>query len=143
MKLTVRTGVCAALSAALLLASVGAGVTATGRNTSPGKHAGGVGTLAVGVSGFAVVDADGTLARKVNAKSVDVLDDGEYIVHFNSNVKKCAYTGNVSLSGDTGTPDPGYITLVGANGDPKSVYVSVYDSGGTGVNNGFTVLVTC
>lgn len=98
---------------------------------------------ASGISGFAVVDSDATLNRKLNAKSVAHDGVGSYIVRFNSNIRKCAYTGNVGLSGSSGVSSPGYVTVVGAGVDVKGVYVQTFDSSGTVTDLGFQLVVTC
>src|SRR6186713_346358 len=53
---------------------------------------------------FAVVNADGTLARNSGASFVTHNPGaGSYIVRFNRNVRNCAYTASIGLSGTSGT----------------------------------------
>lgn len=136
----------AVASAGLVLSCAGAaGAQIKTYNVGHAPAPEGVHTDASGVSGWAVVDAGGGLARKLNAKSVVHEEEiGSYVVNFNSNIRFCAYTGNVTLSGADGVPLPGYVTLVSANGNLKGVFVQTYDaSGALSDQLGFTVIVTC
>lgn len=94
----------------------------------------------------AVVNADGTLARGSNGvTSTTVPSDGPgaYSVHFPRNVTTCAYVATIGLSGSSGTSPAGFISVVGRNGDPNAVYVATDDTGGSGSNRGFHLLVGC
>ena len=139
MKSLVVAGLTAALSASLVLP--GAAYAAQGHNSGP--VAKGVHTDGTGVSGWAVVGSDGTIARKLNAKSASHLDVGEYEVLFNSNVRGCAYTGTVGLPGSSGSSDPGYMTVVGRASNSKGVYIETFDSTGARADLGFHLLVSC
>jgi hypothetical protein len=103
----------------------------------------GVHTEVSGVSGFAVVNSDGTLARRINAKSSVKNSTGTYVVHFNSVVTKCAYTGAIGLSGTSGSSSPGFITVVGRAGDAKGIFIQTFNSAGTLTDLGFHLVVTC
>ena len=144
MNRSLNTFAVATAAAGLILSSASAAGAATKAYNVGHAAPKGVHTTATGVSGWAVVDAGGTFARKLNAKTVSQDDTGSYIVGFNSNIRGCAYSGNVMLSGDTGVSDPGYVTFVGANGNSKGVYVQTFDATGNLSNGlGFSLIVTC
>jgi hypothetical protein len=146
MRRTVKNCIRGVTAVGILLATASAGAAApdmTQNVLKPGQK-GSVHTTATGVSGYAVVNADGTMARKLNAKSVThSAGSSSYVVHFNSNVRGCAYTGNVGLSGSSGTSGPGFITVVAAASDVKGVYISTFDGSGAGTERPFHLVVTC
>jgi hypothetical protein len=100
-------------------------------------------TMASGVPGWAVVDADGTLERKLNAKSVTKLGVGTYEVAFSSNVSKCAYSATIGLAINGGSPSPGYINVTGRSGNVKALFIKTYDTTATLADEGFHIVVSC
>ena len=92
---------------------------------------------------YAVVNADGSLARGFKGVTSAKSGTGAYIVTFNHNVTGCAYTASVGLSGSSGTSAPGYATVVGRNGTAAAVFVDTYDTSGAGTNLGFHMIVAC
>jgi hypothetical protein len=132
-----------ALTAVLASSVTFAGTASAGPRDNTGPGAKSVHTDAAGVSGWAVIDPDGTLARKLNAKSVLHVDTGIYAVSFNSNIRHCAYTATVGLSGSVGSSLPGYATVVALNEDTKGVYLKTFDSTGALADLGSHLLVSC
>jgi hypothetical protein len=114
---------------ALTGAVLGFGVTAT--------------YAATGVSGFIVVNSDGSKARGNNAKGSLRLTVGSYEADFNSTIIKCAYTGSVGLSGAGGTSPAGYLTVVARADNKKAVFVQTFNSSGQVADLGFHLEVTC
>ena len=94
---------------------------------------------------FAVVNADGTLARKSagNVLVTHTADSGSYIVRFNKHIRDCAYTATIGLSGASGTSARGFITVVAGASDPRRVFVTTDDVDGAPAERGFHLLVTC
>lgn len=99
--------------------------------------------MSTGVSGYAVVDADGTLARGLNATSVIVEGIGIYDVIFISDVSACAYHGNSGLSQAGGTPLPGYMSVSTMGSNPNAVHVETFDPKANFANLGFHLRVIC
>ena len=97
-----------------------------------------------GVSGWAVVNSDGSLARGHNATSViHTSGDSFYKVRFNSNVRRCEYNATIGQSGHEGEPSAAFVTVVGASASVEEVFVETYNSSGTGAEEGFHLNVTC
>lgn len=94
-------------------------------------------------SGFAVVDSDGTLARGQDAHSANHDGTGSYTVEFLHKVKGCAFTATTGLSGSVGDPPNGFVTVAGAFGDAKGVFVSTFDAAGNPADLGFHLNVRC
>jgi len=92
---------------------------------------------------FAVVNADGTLARRRNAVSAARLGTGQYEVVFRKDVRKCAYAGTIGLSGSVGSSAPGEITVVGRFGNDRGVFVTTHSSAGAFGDLGFHLAVHC
>jgi hypothetical protein len=92
----------------------------------------------------AVVNADGTVDRGKGVTSVThTAAAGSYIVHFDRNVRACAYTASIGLSGASGTSARGFITVVGAAADSNGVFVTTDDIAGAPAERGFHLVVTC
>ena len=143
MKLNAKSGICILAATGMALTTAGA-ANAAGRDNvlQPGQKT--ITIQAAGVSGHAVVNADGTIARKLNAKTVEhTPGSGVYIVNFNSNVRGCAYNATVGLGGSSGTSAPGFASVVGAAVSVKSVYVTTADKDGVTAERGFHLLVSC
>ena len=94
-------------------------------------------------SDFAVVNADGTLARGRNVLSVEHVSTGTYIVHFASNKTACAFVAAVGLGGSSGTSAPGYTTVVGSAADVNGVFMNTYNSSGVKADLGFHLVTAC
>jgi hypothetical protein len=92
---------------------------------------------------FAVVNDDASVARGTSDTSATADGTGAFIVHFNRNIRDCAYTGSIGLSGSVSTSNPGMIAVVGAAIDDHGVYVTTTDEAGNPANLGFHVVVTC
>jgi hypothetical protein len=92
---------------------------------------------------FAVVNANGTLARGFRAVSSSKLTTGRYQVIFNRDVSRCAFVATIGLSGSVGAATPGEITVVGRAGNPNGVFVTTHNSGGAFADNGFHLAVHC
>jgi len=99
---------------------------------------------ALGHSSWAVVGADGTLARNSgSALSVSVIHTvtGIYEVDFSTDVSHCAYVATLGDVG-TGTPLPGEVTVAGAT-NLDGVTVQTYDNTGAAADASFHLLVSC
>ena len=104
----------------------------------------GVGQPATVKSLWAVVDADGTLARGVGAVAVThTAGSGSYVVQFNQNVRACSYNSTIGLSGFSGTSARGFTTVVGAAADVNSVFVTTNDTAAATAERGFHLQVEC
>lgn len=94
-------------------------------------------------SGFAVVNSNGTLARGAAVQGSQRNATGSYTVDFLHSVKNCVFTATTGLSGSVGDPPNGYVTVAGANGDTKGVYVATFDASGNPADLGFHLNVRC
>jgi hypothetical protein len=92
---------------------------------------------------FAVVNANGTLARGHKAVSATRLGTGAYEVVFRKDVRSCAYLATIGLSGSAGSSLPGEITVVGRSGNDRGVFVTTHSSGGASADLGFHLAVHC
>jgi hypothetical protein len=92
---------------------------------------------------YAVVNADGSLARRNGAGSSARLGLGTYEVIFSRNVRDCVYTATIGLSGASGSSNPGEITVVGRATNVKGVFVTTHDSAGADADRGFHLVVNC
>ena len=92
---------------------------------------------------FAVVNANGTLARGAKAVSATRLGTGSYEVIFRKDVRKCAYVATIGLSGSAGSSLPGEITVVGRSGNDRGVFVTTHSSAGASADLGFHLAVLC
>jgi len=127
--------------------SVGIGI-AQGASSAPNTRSAHVQAPAVAFKTkaqtlFAVVNADGTLARGYGALSSKHLNPGHYEVLFKRGLRKCAYTLTLGSSGSSGSPPIGYGGVVGRNGAVTGVYVETYNSGGAATDAGFHMIVAC
>jgi hypothetical protein len=96
-----------------------------------------------GVSGWAVINADGTFARRLNAGHANKLGTGQYEVIFNSKINKCAYTATTGDPGSIAVPGPFFIGITGRQGNGKGVFVTTFDQNGLAADSAFFVNVTC
>jgi hypothetical protein len=92
---------------------------------------------------YAVVNANGTLARGRRTVSATRLGTGAYEVIFRKDVRKCAYVATIGLSGSAGSSLPGEITVVGRAGNDRGVFVTTHSSGGASADLGFHLAVLC
>nr|MDT0662274.1 hypothetical protein [Micromonospora sp. DSM 115978] len=90
---------------------------------------------------FAVVNANGTLARGFGVVSSSRIALGQYQVVFSHNVTGSAYVGTLGLSGSVGGSPPGEIAVVGRNGNPNGVFVQTFNSAGGAADRGFHLSV--
>jgi hypothetical protein len=106
----------------------------TGTSGTNGKNA---------TSLWAVVEANGVLARGSGVTNVTLQAGGAYIVNFTANVSNCAYIADLGLTGNTSTQAAGFATVVGAAISHDGVWVSTYDSTGTLTDEPFHLAVFC
>jgi hypothetical protein len=92
---------------------------------------------------FAVVNANGTLARGFRAVSSQRFAVGRYAVNFNRNVRGCAYVATIGLSGSVGFSLPGQISVVGLFSNANGVFIAVSNSAGADADLGFHLAVHC
>lgn len=90
---------------------------------------------------FAVVNADGSLARGFHAVSSQRFGPGLYEVIFAHDVRGSAYIGVIGGSGSVGIETAAHITVVGRSGVPNGVFVTMTDSSGKYVDRGFHLAV--
>lgn len=90
---------------------------------------------------FAVVNADGSLARGFRAVSSQRLGPGLYEVLFAHDVSRSAYIGVIGGSGSVGIEAAANITVVGRSGVPNGVFVTTTDGSGAYVDRGFHLAV--
>jgi hypothetical protein len=90
---------------------------------------------------FAVVNADGTLARGLYAVSSTRFAPGEYEVIFNRDVTRGVFVASIGDSGSSGIPPAGMITTVGRAGNPNGVFIATYSLNGSFADHGFHLAV--
>lgn len=132
----------AVIASGVLFASTVAAAAPVGLNTPrPGGkdvHVQG----ATNISGWAVVDTDGTLARKENAKTAGRLSTGTYEVIFNSALNHCSYQATAATPGISGAPT-GFVGLSPRAGNNRGVFIQTRDNTGALIDLAFHLLVTC
>ncbi|HTY71782.1 MAG TPA: hypothetical protein VMI11_05065 [Actinomycetes bacterium] len=91
---------------------------------------------------WAVVRANGSVARGTSGASAKAITTGAYEVDFGVDVRRCAYVGSV---GDPGTAAsaPGFVTTATRSGNPRGVFVGTWNSGGKAASLGFQLMVAC
>jgi hypothetical protein len=90
---------------------------------------------------YAVVNADGTLARGFQTATAQNLGTGFYEVIFTVDVTGSAYIATVGNSGTSGIEPTGEATVVGRAGTPNGVFVTTTDSAGNFADRGFHLAV--
>ena len=90
---------------------------------------------------FAVVNANGALARGCQAVSAAHLGTGVYQVLFTHDITGSAYIGTIGLSGSTFTSPAGEIAVVGRTGAANGVYVQTFNSAGVPTDLGFHLAI--
>lgn len=91
---------------------------------------------------YAVVRADGTLARGFQAVSATRLGTGIYQVLFAHDITGSAYLGTIGLDTSSGISPSGQMAVVGRAGAPNGVWVQTYDAVGNAADRGFHMAVT-
>ena len=91
---------------------------------------------------YAVVRADGTLARGFQAVSATKLGTGTYQVLFAHDITGSAYLGTVGLDTSSGISPSGQNTVVGRAGAVNGVWVQTFDATGNLADRGFHLAVT-
>jgi hypothetical protein len=105
-------------------------------------NAGSAGT-ANGLSHFAVVGANGVLARGRGLASNPVrTGEGRYQLIFNRDVRSCAYIATVGVIGAT-TPGAGEATTAALASNANGVLVRTFGSGGSPGDHSFHLIVAC
>ncbi len=92
---------------------------------------------------WAVVGADGTLARGGHVTSTSHIATGQYEVIFDTNVNKCAFTANPGTTADGEVVAPGQVTVVGRAGNKHGVFIRIVDRTGAALDMPFHLGVTC
>lgn len=99
------------------------------------------------LSRFAVVDANGTLARGSGVVSAELLPgvpDGRYAVVFEDDISECASVATVGRPGVNINPPIGFAMVANWQDDPDNgVIVFVKDQDGAGAERGFHLMVVC
>lgn len=90
---------------------------------------------------FAVVNANGTLARGFGVISSTRLAVGQYQVVFGHNMRGSAYVGTIGLSGAVGISPSGQIAVVGRAGNVNAVFVQTFAANGAAADRGFHLAV--
>ena len=102
----------------------------------------------LGQNNWAVVNADGTIARSSSAAVVvgnpHVAGSGIYEVNFGKDVSKCAYQATLGGTGTLAVP-AGEVTVAGDTDadSPNDVTVSTFNSVGAATDSSFHLTVTC
>ncbi len=102
---------------------------------------------------WAVVNSNAILARGSGVSSVvnaTPIDHGLYRVFFTRDITTCAFTATIGLAGNSGTENPGFITVVGSavdgpRGEPNEngVLVTTHSTSGAIDGRGFHLTVDC
>ena len=90
---------------------------------------------------FAVVDANGTLARGLFAVSAQRFSPGLYEVVFSRDVTHAALVACIGNSGSFSVEPPGMITTVGRFLNPNGVFIAISDAAGNPADRGFHLAV--
>lgn len=93
------------------------------------------------ISGWAIVNADGSVARGSHVASAINLSSGNYVVDFDRAVRKCTFTATLGDANDGSLP--GYVTVAAANEQKAGVYVVTFDQHGAPTDRGFHLNVRC
>ncbi|MGH8901630.1 MAG: hypothetical protein ACRDYA_08075 [Egibacteraceae bacterium] len=91
---------------------------------------------------FAVVNADGSLARGERVRESRQVAQGQYEVTFRRAVDDCAYVATIGVAG-TGNPPAGEISVGSQPGNRRGVQVRTRNSAGNAANRGFHLAVVC
>jgi hypothetical protein len=93
---------------------------------------------------FAVVNADGTLARAgCPGTTSTLLTTGDFEVTFPRDISTCGFVGTAGLSGFGGSLGPAMISEAGRAGNNDAVFVQTFNATGTATSLGFHLSVQC
>ncbi len=92
---------------------------------------------------WAVINADGTLARGSRVVSADLIAGSQYEVIFNRNVTGCAYNAVVGTPGSSVFPAPGGAEVAGRSGKPNGVAIQTFTPAGSADQRPFHLQVIC
>jgi hypothetical protein len=135
--------VAAAAASIAMFAFAGTVSAAPGQQPAGPAQAKGVHTLGpANISGWAVVASDGTLVRGSNATGVIKIATGQYEVDMNSKLTKCSFVGGAGSTG-AGSSGFGVVTTANRSGNPKGVYVEIFNQAGAVADVSFHLNVTC
>ncbi|MEV0806672.1 hypothetical protein [Micromonospora sp. NPDC050200] len=90
---------------------------------------------------YAVVNANGTLARGLGAASAARLATGMYQVVFDQDVTAAGYLGTIGLAGAAGVAPTGGITVAGRTGIQNGVFVQTFAGDGSAADHPFHLAV--
>ena len=90
---------------------------------------------------FAVVNANGTLARGFGVLSSARLATGQYQVVFTHDVRGSGYVGTTGLTGSAGVAPSGQIAVVGRAGIANGVFVETFAGNGAAADRSFHLAV--
>lgn len=114
-------------------------------SANTGSHPGPGGPPGRNVASWAVVNADGTLARGEGVVSSARLaaGSGAYQVIFAYDMTPCAYIATIGISATFGQSAPGEIDVARRFNNADGVFVATHDSAGNAADRGFHLLVIC
>lgn len=141
-----RTNTIVVTIGAAALALIGTTVAVAGPsapNTVPSRGGGGPSAAVASGDRFAVMNADGSLARWKGAFFSQRLATGQYEVLFNRNVAGCAYIATIGSSADAGIETTGEVTTVRRAGTNNGVFLTTTDSAGRFSDRGVHLMVAC
>lgn len=92
---------------------------------------------------WAVVNADGTVARSSGGVTGSREGTGEYEVIFPVNVTGCAYAVAPGGSGSVGSPPHAGVGSLGRFGNEQGLWVETWDESDVQTDAGFHVIVDC
>ena len=90
---------------------------------------------------YAVVKADGTLARGFEAVSATRLGTGMYQVLYAHDITGSAFVGTLGLDVGIGISPSGQIAVVGRFGAANGVFVQTFDAAGNAADRGFHLAI--
>jgi hypothetical protein len=103
-----------------------------------------VAPAAASAATWAVVNADGSLARGASVVSTAQLSTGNYEVIFNKNVENCVFNAQVGRTDSTGTIGArAYVSTARRNGNPLGVFLQTVNAGGTPTPYPFHLQLQC
>ena len=146
MKLTLKAGLAVGAAAAVAggLFVTGASANSSIPNVPDGATSSAPASmLAPPPRVFAVVNADGTLARGRGASTVTKIGTGVYDVRFNRNIGTCTWEGTVGFGQFSGSTGPAQITITGRAGTTNGLFVTTFDATGVATDEPFHALVVC
>jgi hypothetical protein len=92
---------------------------------------------------WAVVNANGSLARSSGGVTSADTGTGAYEVVFPVDVRQCAYVASAGSSGASGSPPKVSVGALGRAGEVKGIWVETWNDAGANVDAGFHVIVDC